>query len=699
MSRVPWFAAVAALPLACAAADEAQLPAITVTAEADAAEEQYAAVTQKVIITREEIEALGGLTVGEVLRKLPGIDVAEHSADGSAARARGMARDAVQILVDGERPSANSRFALTLVGRQPSGELERIEILHGASAEHGGAAPVTVNLVMRKARPRQSASLRLAAGQRGAEPNGQLAVSRGGGAGNFSWLFPVTVNRHGMPLERRLERTTAPDGEPVLRELEQERGSYYLDELILSPRLTWKRGSDSLTLWPSYYQNDGERRLELERRTPDGAAASGRRDREDSAIHIARLRVEGETRAAGGKLSGRVAVMDGRRQADTVRIARDALGAASAWSESLRRAEDELGAALRLDRPHGAHLLAAGIEHTGHWREERQALSGSLGGITRHSAGATQWTLWLQDEWTPTAALTLTVGLRGEAAALDAGGVAQRHDALLPSVAARWEPVSGWVARASAGGGLKPPRLDELSGLVQRSTGVANTPLEPDRAGNPALRPERSVNLEAGLERHLPGEEGVVGVNLYLRRTEGFIERRTALEDGRWVERPINVGTAHHWGLELDARLRTDRLGLRGGSLRAHLTLPRSAVDDEPAGLRREARDTPEHLFSLGYEQPVPAWSSTAGLQLQHTGPARTHLPGELRADTAARTLLDAHLTRRLTPQLNLRLAIQNLLAADTRRDAAAQSGSDAWSLLDRDAGQRSWMLSLEGKW
>jgi hypothetical protein len=57
----------------------------------------------------------------------------------------------------------------------------------------------------------------------------------------------------------------------------------------------------------------------------------------------------------------------------------------------------------------------------------------------------------------------------------------------------------------------------------------------------------------------------------------------------------------------------------------------------------------------------------------------RSRVPDELAADTRARTLLDAHLVRRLSPALNLRLAAQNLLHADT--------------------GQRTWLLSLEGKW
>ena len=140
---------VALLAAASAAVANAEPPTttlqeVTVTASSEVEAERQAAVTQKTVIDRKDIEALGGLTVGEVIRKLPGIEAGAHSGDGGpSANARGMGRDAVQFLIDGERPSANSRYALTTVGRLPSGELERVEILRGASAEHGGSAPVT----------------------------------------------------------------------------------------------------------------------------------------------------------------------------------------------------------------------------------------------------------------------------------------------------------------------------------------------------------------------------------------------------------------------------------------------------------------------------------------------------------------------------------------------------------------------------
>lgn len=719
---------LALLPPTLAHADQASsssssgeaptLSEVKVSAGSELAERE-AAVTQKTVVGRREIEALGGLTVGEVLKKLPGIDAGDHSGDGApAARARGMVRDAVQILVDGERPTANSRFALALVGRLPAGELERIEILRGASAEHGGGAPVTVNLVMKKARPQDSASLKLTAGVRGDEPNGQFTYSQGGGREGFSWLLPVTLNRHAMPLERHVSRQTLAGGSRTSWQEERENSPYVLNEFILSPRFTWKRGGDSLTLWPAYYQNEGLRRGDIRREAyADPAAGAGpafdggRRDREESATRIARLRAEGEMGAGEGKLSGRLAVMDGQRDGDTGRLYRDAAGTATALLERLRRDENEFTAALRLDRPVGEHLISAGIEHGRHRRLEQQAYAGnpgagnpgagSLDAASAHAARETQWTAWWQDEWSPLPALTLTAGLRGDTVTLAAGGAERRHGMAAPSLALRWAPRERWLLRTSLGSGLKAPKLDELSGLTIRASG-ANSPLEPDRGGNPELRAEKNVNLEAGIERYLAADAGVLGANLYLRRTMDFIERRSRLEGSRWVERPENAGDALHWGVELDARLKVDAWAgslLRGASLRAHLTLPHSRVDDRRLGLSREARGTPRYLFTLGYDQALPAWSSSWGFQWVHTGRSRSDIPGELADETRGRSLVDAHIVRRLTPALNLRFTVQNLLAADTHRQALAFAGNDAWRLYSSDTGQRAWLLSLEGKW
>ncbi len=687
--------ALAVLTASCSAlaADPAttRLKEVTVTATTDALAEQREAVAQKTVIDRKEIEALGGLTVGEVIRKLPGIEAGEHGVDGGmAARARGMGRDAVQFLVNGERPTANARFALTQVGRMPSSELERIEILRGGSAEFGGAAAVTVNLVMRQPLARASTSLKLVAGQRGPEANAQIGFSRGGGEGGFSWLMPVTINRHGMPVALTLQRDSPL---PIGQQRETERGDYVIDEFILSPRLSWRKGTDVLTIWPSYYHNTGERATQMAR-----AGGDTRTDKEDSGIRIARLRAEGVMRIGENKLSGRAAVMTGRRRADRDRSARDHLGALTAWTEAERREDREFCAALRIDRPVGSHFLSGGIDFAQLGREDRQNFSGAFTSASTFDGDERHWTLWVQDEWALRPDLTTTLGLRGETMQITTNGVKRRYGAVGPAVALRWEPAAGWVARTSLSGAIRFPKLEELTAVTTRGAS-GNSPLEPDRGGNPALEPERIANLEAGLERHLAG--GVLGVNAYWRRTQDFVERRTALEGARWVDRPANEGDARHWGLELSAKLKGEGLLplSNDGSLRAMLTLPRGKVHDARLSIDRKPRELPRYNFTLAYEGGLPAWQSTWGLQWQRNGAVKTVVPGELVAYTRRRDLLDVHLVRRLDAELNLRLTLQNILGAGTHRYASAWNGADAWRLDSREAGQRTWFLSLEGKW
>lgn len=165
-----------------------------------------------------------------------------------------------------------------------------------------------------------------------------------------------------------------------------------------------------------------------------------------------------------------------------------------------------------------------------------------------------------------TPAVTLSGGLRGEAITLKAterAGVRTRSHP-------RWPPSGIWNRAGCYVPRLAPasrPRSSTKS-ATPRSAPSASSPLEPDRRGNVDLKAEHNVSVELGLEHYWPNETAVVGVNTYLRETEDFIERRQVLEGARWVERPYSEGDARHWGIEFDAKLKTEPLGLKGGALR-----------------------------------------------------------------------------------------------------------------------------------
>ena len=687
--------AALAAGLPAGALADTELEAVEVEALMDAVAEQRYAAGRKVVFDREDIASLGGLSVSEVLRKLPGLERGADGMEGASASARGMARDSVLILVNGERPTASGRHALTVVGRLPAGELERVELMRGGSAEFGVTAEVVVNLVVRAPQAKPSRSLKATVGVRGDEPNLQLTGSVEGGVAERAWTLPVTFNRHRMPVDQQRMR-----GDPagVVTD-ERTLGRYRVDELILSPRLSLKDGERRLALWPSLYLNNGWRRQQV-----SAGGVDTRLDRERSDMRIARLRADASMplESVDGRLGLRLAVMDGDRRTDTRRL--PAVGTVAV--EALERSEREFTGSARLDKAVGAHLLSWALEGgVLSRRDAQEAGSDAAFALRRHDLRETSAAAWFQDEWTFGGAdgdtFTLTSGLRLDGLRQRSGGGQRHTEALSPSLALRWAFAPAWLLRTSVGSGLRAPKLDELSPVVTRSAGV-NSPLEPDLAGRPGLSAERIQRLEIGVERYLGGDKSVLGANAYFRRTGNFIERTLAEENGRWVERPSNVGDARHWGIELSARLDGAVLGgllPTGGNLRATLTLPQTQVDDARLGIRRIANDTPRHVASLGYEHAPSGAALRYGIQLRRSDAARTARADELQGASRSGTRVDVHVSRQLAPGVDLRLAGENLLGARDRSTRLAVAAGDSWMLAGRDGGDRTWLLTVEGKW
>jgi outer membrane receptor for ferrienterochelin and colicins len=661
--------------------DQPALKEITVTGKGTDVEERRDSMSQKVILNRKDIENLSVITIGEVLGKLPGVELTNGS---MGHRARGMSRDSVQVLIDGER-SAGGGSMIGVVGRLPSGDLERIEILRGSSAEYGGAASVTVNLVMKKALPKSSTEVRVGLGARGSESYTQLAVTNSGGEGGFAWTLPLGLIWNNSPISNSADKQ-----DNTSQTFESESGTRKMAHHTFTPRMTWKDGSDSLTVSPMYFFNPQDSNSETTLSGSAIPASNGVRvTSTNSMVRMARVRVEGEKHVGDTKLTSRVSANNRNSTTDT---SRTGLTNSNEHNESR---EKEYNFAFRLDKPLGSeHLVAVGLEHINLLRTQDQNLSGSVASYDAHER---QSIVWVQDDWMVQAKTTLTYGLRGESVALSSTSVSQKRGQLMPSLAVRWEPVDKWVVRSSLGAGLKMPKLDEISNAATPS--VLNSPVDADKRGNPNLLPERSVNYEAVLERYLDADAGVMGANLYVRSTQNFTERRVQQEGVRWVDRPYNEGSALHWGFELDGKVRTDSLGWKGATLKSHLTLPHAKVNDERLGITRMARDTPKYVLSGGLDGSLPKLQSSYGISLQLSGRSETDIPGEQLAAAKARTTLDAFWLYKLNEQFKLRLSGQNLLAADYVRETRFTSAGNTWQMRSVEGGYRTLMATLEGRW
>lgn len=700
-----WLFLVASIVATDAQAEEAvELKTIKIigenTSQQDDVSARRDAATQKVIVNRKEIENLGVMTIGEVLGKLPGVEI-----KGGGQRARGMSRDSVQILVDGERQGGGAMGASGVLARLPADNLERVEILRGSSAEFGGASVLTVNLVLKKALAKRSTDVKLGLGIRGDELNEQLSWTETGGSGNFSWSLPISLNYNNSPINSSAQRQDGVAGVNSLIQQERTNGVSKFGHHAISPRLTWKSGSDSLTISPMFFYGPLERDSTTtltqysNPATATGLVNAGTRDSsEDGTNRMLRLRVDGEKHFGDAKFTARIAVNNGHRSSDVVRDELDATNVHTTFVEHTKSRDREFNTAMRVDKPFDAHLLSTGLEYAKVNRDDQQLFGGGFSTTGNYQAYSRDEIAWIQDDWTPIDAFTLTTGLRLENMTIAAESVSQQRAGLLPSVAARWQPSEQWVLRTSLGAGMKMPKLNEISNTTTRSV-AANTPVEADKRGNANLLPERNVNFEAVVERYLPEKMGVLGANVYIRSTSDFIEHRVQQEGLRWVDRPYNEGDALHYGLELDGKLRTDRLGWKGATVKAHLTLPHAEVDDKRLGITRMARDTPRYILSMGLDQNLPQLKSSYGVSLQVSGRSSTKIPDEQVGFSESRALLDAYWLYKLSPKFNLRFSGQNLLKADTRNQNTFVEGSNRWQLNSNDIASRNVMITLEGHW
>jgi outer membrane receptor for ferrienterochelin and colicins len=139
----------AAAPAAAAASAPvpAKLERVEVTGgRANDTEERRQSTAAKIVIGRDEIERYGDSTVGELLKRLPGVTIQGAPGRGGAIRMRGLGSGYTQILLDGERVPPG--FSIDSLDPE---QIERIEILRAPTAETGTRAIAgTINIVTRE---------------------------------------------------------------------------------------------------------------------------------------------------------------------------------------------------------------------------------------------------------------------------------------------------------------------------------------------------------------------------------------------------------------------------------------------------------------------------------------------------------------------------------------------------------------------
>jgi outer membrane receptor for ferrienterochelin and colicins len=712
----PATAASAASAASAPAATQLQSVEIKAARPSDL-QERRESTAAKIVVGREEIERYGDSTLGDVLKRLPGVTLQGRPGRGGEIRMRGLGSGYTQILLDGQRMAPG--FSLDSLTPE---QIERIEILRAPTAETGARAIAgTINIVTREGFAKRMNDVRLTAAVENQRLQPSVSWTRNDVLGPFICNYSLTAfgsDRNSDGTTTTIDRRLADDT-ITLNQRDDATAREKRHGLHASGRLQWRgeQGANVVTLTPLLIYGAGPtlrtstltQTVGAEPAPYDSAVA-----RNDVDYRLARLNGQWNQRLdSGARLEWKLGLGHGRTVSETRRDEAIA-GVPSRTLDDRATITDRtlLLAGKFVQLLEGEHSLVAGAEGEGNRRrEQRETVQNGVPLLSEFgdnvSAASTRIAAYAQDEWNLTPQWAVHAGLRWEGITTrgsggdggNSGGNAgqaedrNRSSVWSPLLHAVWrpEPASRDQVRLSLTRSYRSPTLQNLIGRPSLNTRYPvpgqNTPTQPDRAGNPALRPELATGIDVAFERYTAGS-GFFSANVFHRSISDYLRSQTTLEavswspgQPRWVSRMQNIGAAVTQGIELEAKFRLSDVIADAPKLdlRANASFFRSHVKSVP-GPDNRLDQQPDHTLNLGADYRVPGWPLTLGGNLNWTPGYDTRISETQSAFQGRKAVLDAYALWVFSPSAQLRLSASNLGPRDY---------VNAGSIDDADAGIR----------
>ncbi|KQV90873.1 hypothetical protein ASD15_02065 [Massilia sp. Root351] len=634
----------------------------------------------KIVVTQEEILKNGDTTIGEVLKRLPGITVGGVQGRGGDIRMRGLGSGYTQIMLNGE--PAPPGFSLDSLSPDM---IERIEVMRAATAEFSTQAIAGgINIVLKKAIVTAQREVKVGLqddnGKLGTNTNFQLSDRKG--AISYAVGGGVTYGKFNRPAEIVTTGYTPAGEQHLLRRTEQtSQGTF--QALNLSPRVNVNLGPNDIVTSQSFvnvnrFRGDTDERVNtLQGKLPRYSATSVNIDSD-----VALLRTDltwTRKLAAGAKLEVKGGANYNKRstEAPTLQYFANNVLAVDrlVTSDSTDKGFTTTG---KYSTPlFEGHALATGWDAGYSKRDEDriQRESSPIGAPVSdldqvYNAEVQRLALYAQDEWTITDRWSVYFGLRWEGIETTSEGndyapVSNKSSVWSPLFQTLWK-IPGSKAdqvRLGISRTYKAPGVNSL--IPRRFAANNNTATSPDQTGNPLLKPELAWGLDLAFEHYLPGG-GLMTASTFVRRIKDITRQQVALVDGLYVSRPMNAGTANTRGIELEAKLplRSMYPTAPAIEMRANLSRNWSDLDSVPGPNNRLDQQTPVS-GTVGADWKLDSLPLTLGgsFSFQSGGPVR--ISEKQYAYSIPKRSLDLYGLWKFTPKTQLRVAVANALHQD----------------------------------
>lgn len=651
-------------------------------------EERRQSTAAKIVIGREELDKQGDSTLGEVLKRLPGVTVQGAPGRGGGIRMRGLGGGYTQILLDGQRvPPGFSIESLT-----PE-MVEKVEIMRAPTAETGARAIAgTINIILREGVKTNPDDLKLG-----------TSFENGYRSDGVNWTHNIksdalngNLTVSAMNSWRSEESFTDTDSEveamgrlPAVSS-QRERQSFSVGHrqgLNANARLMW-RGQEGRTLvlmpfmvyseFSSLGNTNLSEKLSLNGiRQPDAFDSATT----SNTTRFAMTRLNGQWNqrySADSRFEFRFGLGESNFNSRFNQVAQGTTGLFNTMqeSQSFKDLSQNWNAKLTQVLRNG-HQLVSGVELEGVRRME-EAVAEVSDDAGNFRARTQRWAVYTQDEWTVNPKWRAHAGIRYESILTE--GVTQdgekrnQSGVLTPLMHAVWKPLpdSRDQVRMSLTRSYKTPTLLNLVARTALSR-EANSPTRPDRIGNPGLKPELATGIDIAVERYL-SEGGVLSANLFRRNISDLIRYVTierydtvwAPGQRRFVSSPQNVGDAITQGLELEAKFKLNQVWAAAPAVdvRSNLSFFGSRVLDV-MGPNNRLDQQPRMTANLGADYRVRAFPLTVGGNININPDYITRRTEQQWVYQGSKRVVDIYGLWRYSPSTSVRMTISNLTPRD----------------------------------
>lgn len=621
----------------------------------------------KTIITRDEMLQYGDQSVMDALRRAAGFQLPTPGqgprGGGGASGMRFRGGAGPTFLINGEPVQGGPRGGMSIIDTITPEMIERIEVVKQPSvAQASVASSAVINIILKEPLDsRISGSIKVGYGKyedSEKQSKSEQKISLQADGRDNAWSYSVSAN------QMWVDNTSLTKTETSAGTREQSR-TVNRSMQMFSPRLQYDLDDQQKLIAELFYRN-----IKM-----DGYSANQTQDDKNDSIRL-NTRYERKDKDLSDKI--RLSV---ERQTET----------------QLTRSPQNT---IYTDETiHEYGLAYDGMRKLDPTRQIKFGVdtrSSNLDSNVSNRLDEQRYALYAEGSWRFTDRQTITLGARQEW--LNRSGLVDYQDQhLSPVLAYRFDLTEQWSIQTNLSQAFNSPKTDRLIPNVTVSTDSdAGSLNNPDRGGNPDLKPEKTSAVESTLA--YDSANGGMSLTAYHREIKDYIEKVIALEGSRYVERPQNQNQATTYGVELSGRyaLKQTDAG-HSFMLNGQISTIRAKVEDEQHN-ERLVSDVAPYNASAGLSYNFKPWQLSTSINVSYTPEFTRGLDGQpYDRTTNQRFGLDLSATKRFTGGWAASLNLNNLLSTDYKERLTNQSDGSLYQARTNQ-GMASFQFSVEKK-